>query len=420
MARSQALTLFSVNILYLCHRIPFPPDKGDKIRSFHQIQFLSRSHRLHVGCLIDAKEDRVHVSALEPYCASLDAAWRGPWGARFRAFRALLGIESLSVAAFRSRELRRKIEHRLRSEPIDVAIVLSSVMAQYVPEGAEFPTVVDYVDVDSEKWKVYSEMKPWPLSWLYRLEAGRLRRYERELASRYDESVFVAQKEAEVFRSAAEGARARAIPNGVDLDYFRRPDEARAPAETQDLVFVGMMDYFPNIDAVCSFAEGIFPLILERIPSARFRIVGRNPAPRVRELARQRNVEVVGSVPDVRPYLAQAAVSIAPFRVARGLQNKILEAMSMQVPVVGTRVAFQGIAAEPEDGIRIEDTPEAFAGAVCEFLDDPALRLDAGRRGRRFVERHHRWQAHGEALESLLTEVVGRRAPCAPTAGGHR
>ncbi len=408
-----------MNILYLCHRIPYPPDKGDKIRSFHQIEYLSRGHRVHVGCLIDAEEDRAHVEGLMPYCASLDAAWRGPWGARLRALGALVGRESLSVAAFRSRDLRSRIERLMRSEPIDVAIIYCSVMAQYLPEDTNLPTVVDYVDVDSEKWKVYSEMKPWPLSWLYRQEAERLRRYERELASRYDESVFVAQKEADIFRSASDGACGRVIPNGVDLEYFRRSDDT-APAETQDIVFVGMMDYFPNIDAVCFFAEEVFPKVLSRAPSARFRIVGRNPTPRVRELGRRPNVEVVGSVPDVRPYLARAAVSIAPFRVARGIQNKVLEAMSMQVPVVGTRIAFQGIAAEPADGVRIEDDPEALAGAAREFLADPALRLDAGQRGRRFVQEHHRWQSHGEALESLLAEVVGRHAGSMPTAGGRR
>jgi sugar transferase (PEP-CTERM/EpsH1 system associated) len=409
-----------VNILYLCHRIPYPPDKGDKIRSFHQIEYLSRSHRLHVGCLIDAEEDRAHVASLQPYCATLDAVWRGGMGARLRALGALLSNESLSVAAFRSRELAERIRRRVRSEPIDVAIVFSSAMAQYVPPDAGFPTVVDYVDVDSEKWKVYSEMKPWPVSWLYRVEAGRLRRYEASIASRYEESVFVAQREADVFRSAAEGAHARVLPNGVDLEYFRRPEGTRPIASSQDIVFVGMMDYFPNIDAVCWFAESIFPLIQERAPSARFRVVGRNPDPRVRDLARLRNVEVVGPVPDVRPYVAQAAVSVAPFRVARGIQNKILESMSMQVPVVGTRTAFQGIAAGPEDGIRIEDRPEALAAAVVAWLQDPTSRIDAGAEARKFVERHHRWQTHGEALTALLTEVVERRAGKVPSVGGHR
>lgn len=408
-----------MNILYLCHRLPYPPDKGDKIRSFHQIEYLSRSHRLHVGCMIDAEEDRAHVAGLRPYCASLDAVWRGAAGARLRAARALLGSESLSVAAFRSTDLARKVDGRMKTEPIDAAIVFSSVMAQYLPPGTGIPTIVDYVDVDSEKWRVYSEMKPWPLSWLYRTEAGRLQRYERKLAGTHDESVFVAEKEAELFQRAVEGVHARAIPNGVDLDYFRRK-EGKGTADSQSVVFVGMMDYFPNIDAVSYFAEEIFPLVLERLPAAVFRIVGRNPSKRVRDLGRLGNVEVVGPVADVRPYLAQAALSVAPFRIARGLQNKILEAMSMQVPVVGTTTAFQGIAAGAEDGIRIEDLPRSFASAVTDFLRDPAMRLAAGRKGRRFVEQHHRWEDHGSALSALLEEVVERRAGKLPSVGGRR
>jgi glycosyltransferase involved in cell wall biosynthesis len=180
------------------------------------------------------------------------------------------------------------------------------------------------------------------------------------------------------------------------------------------------MDYFPNIDAVSYFAEEIFPLVLERSPDAVFRVVGRNPSKRVRDLGRLRNVEVVGPVADVRPYLTQAALSVAPFRIARGLQNKILESMSMQVPVVGTTTAFQGIAAGVEDGIRVEDRPESFASAVTDLLRDPAMRLEAGRKGRRFVEQHHRWQDHGSALNALLEEVVERRAGTVPSAGGRR
>jgi sugar transferase (PEP-CTERM/EpsH1 system associated) len=291
-------------------------------------------------------------------------------------------------------------------------------MAQYLPPGADIPTVVDYVDVDSEKWRVYSEMKPWPVSWLYRVEAGRLLKYEQKLARSYDESVFVAEKEADVFRRSAEGARVRVIPNGVDLEYFRRaggPPREDASA----VVFVGMMDYFPNIDAVCYFAEEILPIVLEQRPQTKFRIVGRNPSKRVRELERHGNVEVVGSVPDVRPYVASAAVSVAPFRIARGLQNKVLEAMAMELPVVGTPTGLQGIAAGPEDGIRTAESPAAFAGAVTAFLRDPAGRSEAGRQGRKFVEQHHRWQDHGSALEALLEEVVERHAALLPSAG-HR
>ncbi|HZI88998.1 MAG TPA: glycosyltransferase, partial [Candidatus Polarisedimenticolia bacterium] len=185
------------------------------------------------------------------------------------------------------------------------------------------------------------------------------------------------------------------------------------------LVFVGMMDYFPNVDAVVWFAEEILPFIRAETPDIRFRVVGRNPAKPVRDLARLPNVEILGGVPDVRPYVREAAVSVAPFRIARGLQNKVLEAMAMEVPVVGTPMAFQGIEAA-EEGLRVAEEPAAFARAVSDLLRDPATARALGRRGRAFVERHHRWQDHGEALEALLAEVVERRARAVPSAGGRR
>ena len=407
MARPQALPILPVNILYLCHRIPYPPNKGDKIRAFHQIQYLAKRHRLHVACLIDAEEDRAHVAHLTPLCASLDTAWRGGLAPKLRAAGALLGGGSLSVAAFHVPELERRVARRLESEPIDVAIVFSSQMGQYVSPEAPYPTIVDFVDVDSEKWRDYAERSRWPLSWLYRAEAARLGQYERALARRHEESVFVAENEADLFRTSAGGVRARAIPNGVDLEYYRRRSGDRGAAP--NLVFVGMMDYFPNVDAVVWFVEEILPLVRKDHPDAMLRIVGRNPTRRVLSLGRHPGVRVVGGVADVRPYLVDAAVSVAPFRIARGLQNKVLEAMAMEVPVVGTPFAFQGITATPDDGIRRAEDPASFARTVSDLLRDPNLRAEMGLRGRSFVERHHRWQDHGQALEKLLNEVVERR-----------
>jgi sugar transferase (PEP-CTERM/EpsH1 system associated) len=398
-----------VNILYLCHRIPFPPDKGDKIRSFHQIEYLSQRHRLHVACFVDAKDDLKHVPALARYCASLEAVYRSRRSADIQALLALPGSRPLSVAAFHSRELARRIERRIATERIDLAIVFSSAMAQYVPGKTDFPVIVDFVDVDSEKWRVYADFKRWPLSWIYRIEAARLRRYEEGVARACDRSLFVAEREAEFFRELLPGARVGVIPNGVDLEYFRRPSSERRPTGPPCIVFVGMMDYFPNVDAVTYFATRIFPLVLKASPDARFRIVGRNPTRDVSRLAARTNVEVTGAVPDVRPFLAEASLSVAPFRIARGVQNKILEAMAMEVPVVGTPTAFQGIAARAEDGVRIAEMPEGIAAAIVDLLRDEAARRDCGERARRYVEQSHRWTDHGVALSTAIDEAVAHR-----------
>jgi glycosyltransferase involved in cell wall biosynthesis len=166
------------------------------------------------------------------------------------------------------------------------------------------------------------------------------------------------------------------------------------------------MDYFPNVDAVCYFCGKIFPMIRHEMPEAQFYIVGRNPPRQVKALGQQQNVIVTGSVSDVRPYLRQATVAVAPLRIARGVQNKILEAMAMGVPVVGTGNAFQGLPATPADGIRTADDAAEFARAVLSLLDDPGLRHEASLQARQYVQRHHRWQDHGARLESLLHAMI--------------
>jgi sugar transferase (PEP-CTERM/EpsH1 system associated) len=300
--------------------------------------------------------------------------------------------------------LRKKITQRLNSEKFDLIFVFSSNMAEYVRHVSDLPRVMDLVDVDSEKWRLYANCYSLPFSWVYQLEARRLARYEAEVAGIFDHAIFVSEKEASLFKRRVSDRPISVFPNGVDLDYFApNGDDPKQPA----LVFTGEMNYFPNVDAVRYFCGEIFPLIRATVPDARFYIVGRNPTPQVRKLGRQPNVFVTGAVNDVRPYLAQARVAVAPLRIARGVQNKVLEAMAMGLPVVGTSVAFQGTQATVADGIRITDNPQEFAREALTFLKDPGLRRQGALQARRYVQRCHRWQDHGASLESLLQDVVG-------------
>lgn len=394
-----------MNILYLCHRIPYPPDKGDKIRSFHQIEQLAREHTVHLACLIDDPNDLQHVKTLEKYCASVDAVYQGRGAARLRALAALFTGAPLSVAAFASRALRKKIQARMRSETFDRIIMFSSAMAQYINPGSGIPAVMDFVDLDSEKWRLYADVHPFPMSWVYRLEARRLARYEEQVARIFDHAIFVSEKEAELFRSRVTDQPVSVIPNGVDTDYYDPVLLAREDSGPPTLVFVGAMDYFPNVDAVQYFCERIFPLIRVEIPTAILYIVGRNPARPVRKLGRHPNVIVTGAVPDVRPYLAQAHLAVAPFRVARGIQNKVLEAMAMGVPVVGTSMAFQGMPVNPLNGIWICDDPDGFGEQVVRLLMDAQLRNRCSVAARSYVERYHRWLDHGTRLDMLLQRI---------------
>ena len=408
MGRPAPRPLLSVNILYLCHRIPFPPDKGDKIRSYHQIDYLARRHRLHVVTFVDSAEDERHVPALRERCASLAVAKRGKVGTVAGALLALLTGEPFSVRCFRSGSLRGAVDRLMRKERFDVILVFSSAMAQYAAEWKDLRRLVDFVDVDSEKWRAYADLTRGPMAKVYRLEANRLGRYDLAIASEFDRSIFVSQAEADLFRRLGAEGPIDVIPMGVDLEYFR--PAARPPREgsAPEIVFVGMMSYFPNIDAVSYFAREIFPLIRKDIPEARFTIVGRSPSARVRVLAGA-GVRVTGAVDDVRPFLAAASVAVAPFRVSRGMQSKVLEAMASGLPIVGSSLAFQGIPAREGDGVEAADAPEGFAEAVVRLLRDPALRGLRGESARRYVERHHRWEDRGATLEALLLDAGNPR-----------
>jgi len=402
-----------MNILYLCHRIPFPPDKGDKIRSFHQIRLLGSAHDVHVACLVDDPLDREHVASLRSYCRSVDAPYQSRAVGKVKALLALAGGTPLSVAAFDSPSLRRAIKERIRSGWPDAIIVFSSAMASYVPPDCSIPLLIDFVDADSDKWRLYAERSSVATRWIYRIEADRLGRFEREAAARADRSLFVSDKEAQLLGLTPGDGRTFVLTLGVDTDYFH-PRNA-APAAAPRAVFVGMMDYYPNIDAVTWFAPAVHPLVRARVPAAAFDIVGRNPGPGVRALGDLPGVRVTGPVPDVRPYLGRGAVAVAPFRIARGIQSKVLEAMAMELPIVGTPNAFQGLHTTAADGIASIDSAAGLADELVALYGDAAERERRGRQARAYVQARHRWEAHDRELDSILAGMMGERAAASST-----
>jgi sugar transferase (PEP-CTERM/EpsH1 system associated) len=394
-----------MNILYIAHRIPYPPNKGDKIRSFHQIRHLSRRHAVHLACLVDDPADLEHVAKLEEYCASVHVAPLQKAAVRWQAARALVEGPPLSIRAFYSEQLQAHIDRLLREKRLDVIWLFSAASAAYVRRVAHIPRIMDFVDVDSEKWRLYSEYRAFPLSWLFRLEANRLARYEDELARECDVSVFVSTAEAECFARRGASRSTVVIPNGVDLEYFQPAGSIGATPHRPSVIFVGAMDYFPNVDATRYFCREVFPRVRAVLAQTQFVIVGRDPGRPVRQLAYHENVTVTGSVPDVRPYLSEASVAVAPFRIARGVQNKVLEAMAMGVPVVGTSMAFQGIKATEADGVRIADDPKTFAQEVATLLSDSGWRSQCAQRARQYVRRQHRWEDQATHLEAVLEQT---------------
>jgi sugar transferase (PEP-CTERM/EpsH1 system associated) len=401
-----------VKILYLAHRLPYPPNKGEKIRIFHQIQQLAKRHTIHLCSFVDDPDDLAYVSALRTCCASVEVVYRGrSVGAYFRAAVGFLRGLPLSVSLFYRRALATKVLQKVAAERFDCVIVSSSSMAQYAVNLCPNVKILDFIDIDSEKWRLYAQRHSFPVSFIYQLEAERLATYEKEMAQVFEHCFLISEEEGRLLRRRVSGQPVSVISNGVDLEYFSSLGILSSKDSQPTIVFTGAMDYFPNVDAVGYFCRDIFPLVLRTMPKAQFYIVGRNPTRQVKQLGRQTNVIVTGTVPDVRPYLAEATISIAPFRLARGVQNKVLESMAMGVPVVGTTEAFKGIAATEQDGVRIADDPHSFAQHVTTLLQgDAALRQEIGLHARRYVERHHRWEDQGAKLERLIEEVVQKHA----------
>ena len=393
------------DLLLLIHRIPYPPNKGDKIRSYHLLKHLARDYRVHLATFVDDPDDWQHVPTVEKMCASSHFAALNPTLARVRSLGALVKKRSLSLDYYRDAGLERWVDQTVAAHKIQRVLVFSSAMAQYADKYPDARRVVDFCDVDSDKWRQYADKKSWPMSWLYRHEARQLLSYERQVAREYDASLFVSAPEADLFRQLAPESDARIgfFSNGVDTEYFS-PDAAGPspfkPGE-QAIVFTGAMDYWPNVDAVQWFALDVIPLLRARFPELRFYIVGARPAPAVLELAKQPNVVVTGTVPDVRPYIKHARAAVAPLRIARGIQNKVLEAMAMATPVVVTPQALEGIEAEPGRELLLAQDAAGFVDAVALLLARTGN--DMGLAARARVERKYSWPSNlaciGERLE---------------------
>jgi sugar transferase (PEP-CTERM/EpsH1 system associated) len=401
------------NLLFLAHRIPYPPNKGDKIRSYHLLKHLVQHYRVHLGTFIDDADDWQHVPRIAAMCADSHFAKLNASVARIRSLGALLTNRTLSLDYYRDRDLRAWVEDVMRRQKINRILVFSSAMAQYAASYPDAMRVIDFVDIDSDKWRQYAEKKTWPMSWLYGHEARQLLRYEKKVAREFDASLFVSQPEADLFKQLAPESASKIayFNNGVDTEYFSPSDSYPNPyPEGKDIVvFAGAMDYWPNIDAVQWFARDILPAVRARSPNAAFYIVGARPSPEVKQLTALEGVFVTGTVPDIRPYVAHATLSVAPLRVARGIQNKVLEAMSMAKTVVVSEAALEGIHAVTGRELILAKNAEQFVEAVTRVLAQPDLSI--GLSAREKVQSIYGWDANLAHVDSVLES----RSDCTPS-----
>jgi sugar transferase (PEP-CTERM/EpsH1 system associated) len=364
------------NLLYLAHRIPFPPNKGDKIRSYHTLKYLSGSHRVFLGAFVDNPDDWQYKDELTELCEEVYLCPLNPVYARFRSINGLFDNSPLTLPYYNDSRMREWVDNIVREYDIRNIYVFSSSMAQYVeePDLAKITSVLDMVDVDSDKWRQYASTKHWLVRWIYAREAFFLQKYEMKIANLFNVITFVSNHEASFFRGIYPECRSKIswFNNGVDCDYFS-PDRAYPEVYESGkkiLVFTGAMDYWANADAVIWFVKEVFNQVHSAVTESQFYIVGAKPGKAVRQLSELPGVIVTGSVADVRPYLAQANLSVAPLRIARGVQNKVLEAMSMGLPVVATNAAVEGILPSTREQIMVCDDARVMCETIITTLNE--------------------------------------------------
>ncbi len=412
------------DLLFLTQRLPYPPIKGEKIRQWQILNYLARWYDVHLGCLIDDPADLPHADTVRALCRSMYAPPLDRRIAKLTCARGLFTGEALSVAFFRHNGLRKWVEKVVTEVRPELTFVISSNMAPYVldlPRTGK--RIVDLVDVDSEKFLAYSETAALPMRQIYRREWQRVAALERRIALECDASILVSGAEATLFaRQVPERAQTiHGISNGVDHRYFDPAGNYPAVYDTSvpTFVFTGTMDYLPNIDAVNWFATTILPAIQQAQPTARFFIVGSNPVEPVRRLARLAGVTVTGPVADVRPYIFHATACVAPLRVARGIQNKVLEAMAMGKPVIVTHGALEGIGATPGREVVLTDDAESFAAAALRLTgpngEATPEAVSIGRAARQLILAHYDWQTCLAALEPFVRPRTGPESDVSPT-----
>lgn len=415
-----------MRILYLSLRCPYPPQRGDRIRSYHFLKQLSKRHEITLVFFAESDEDIEAVEHLKPYCETIE------W-VRFRSLYAKINTAlhcfsriPLQVHYWYSPKMQRKINELMRDKDFDLVHAQLFRMGQYVANADGMLKVLDLCDSLALNLSRRADLDCTPKRILVRLEEKRVRRYEVDIMKSFDSGTVVANFDRDYLLNQDENLNLSVVPMGVDLNYFNNnivngdnTAETDSPSTVQDefdtdalvtgeskvLLFTGTMNYFPNSDAVIHFCKEILPLIQKQHPDASFYIVGNHPTNQVKQLEKQDGVVVTGYVPDIRPYFEKASIFVAPLRAGSGIQTKNLEAMAMQIPVVTTSIGAMGLEAEHEKEVLIADTPEHFAERVVDLIENPKRRKSVAKAGRKRVENSYDWSVLVEKLEQIYMQI---------------
>ncbi|WP_284615897.1 TIGR03087 family PEP-CTERM/XrtA system glycosyltransferase [Aquabacterium humicola] len=399
-----------MNILYLCHRFPYPPKRGGKIRPFNMIRHLTASgHQVTVCSLTRSEAEAEEGRGIAPHCRAFEMGAVSEPVQFARMIVRLPVATPSSMGYFYSAKLAARVRQLLAEQRWDLIFVHCSSVAQYVEHVTDIPKILDFGDMDSQKWLEYANYKPWPLSWGYTYEGLKMLRAEKRLAKRFDLCTATTRAERETLDGYGTGAKTDWFANGVDAKFFCPDGEGYEP---ETISFIGRMDYYPNQECMQRFCDEVWPLLKSERPQLKLLIVGADPSPEMRKLGERPGVTVTGSVPDVRPFVRRSAVMVAPLAIARGTQNKILEAMAMGVPVVTSTIAAGGVDAVPGEHLLVADTPQQTAQAVLRLVGDAAERARFSEAGRARVLSHHDWNQSMQRLDAIIARCL-QAAPAA-------
>ncbi|HPF39426.1 MAG TPA: TIGR03087 family PEP-CTERM/XrtA system glycosyltransferase [Phycisphaerae bacterium] len=385
-------------ILYLTNRAPYPPDKGDRIRTFHQIDRLALHSDIFCATFTESPSDSARVNKLRRWCRDVLAI---PWqknAARIRAATSWIRGGTLTHGAYWNPVMARQLCRWAERQSFDVVVCFSSIMAPYAALIPAKRRILDLCDVDSEKWNDYARSSRFPFSRIFASEGRRLATYEREALTRFDETIVITQRERRLLDAFEQNPRIHVVSNGVRR--FENPTDA---ARCGPVVgFLGTMDYRPNVDAVRWFADHAWPLVQAKHNDAQFTIIGRSPTREVRRLGRRPGINVTGGVRDMRTHLERCRIVVTPLRVARGLPNKMIEAMAAGRPVVTTSAGADCLSAVPDTHLLVGDSPEAFAASVTQLLRDDGMCRRIADHAYRWVGAHHDWDTELDQFERIV------------------
>lgn len=393
-----------MKILYVCHRFPYPPKRGGKIRPFNMIRHLGeQGHEVTVASLVRSDEEAEEGRGLADHCHEylMERVYDPVRTASM--VRRLPTMGPSSMGYFRSRKLARRITDKIADVGFDLVFVHCSSVAQYVEDVRGIPKILDFGDMDSQKWIAYGAFKPFPLNIGYYVEGLKMQLAEVALAQKFDTCTATTRAELATLDGFNTGVRTGWFPNGVDATKFAPTDE---PYDRDTICFIGRMDYYPNQECMLRFTSDVLPIIQRRRPGTKLLIVGADPSKEILQLGRLEGVTVTGSVPEVQPYVRSAALTVAPLNIARGTQNKILESLAMGVPVVCSTLAAGGVDCVPGEHLLVANRPQGYADAVLALLNDPAERERYSRAGRERVCSHHDWNASMKRLDAIIEETL--------------